>query len=202
MKNNIVLASCDIKYKELYSDTFGKSLSKLNQPYHIHVVEDNPWNDKSYYACARYLILPEMIEEHGGVFVSDIDAIFFRPIPFPNTKIGYVKTEPKAFREEWDQRGMHVLAGVFYCSDVDIANRIKERILELPKKWFVDQIAIWEVVKDEKSKTQFKIPAKKPTQLTDEDFIVAPRGKGELRVHSVEQNKRIKMKEWAKFLKL
>lgn len=197
----IVLASCDQKYYDLYAPTFIKTLDKINQPYHIHVVEENPWNDKSYYACARYLILPEMIEEHGGVFVSDIDAIFFRPIPFPETKIGYVKTEPKAFREEWEQRGMHLLAGVFFCSDVDIACRIRDRILELPHKWFVDQIAIWEVVKDEESKTMIKTPPRFPLQMEKEHFVVAPRGKGRGRADA-EHNKRVMMKQWTRFLKL
>lgn len=197
----IVLASCNQTYYDQYAPTFIRSLDKINQPYHIHLVEDNPWNDKSYYACARYLVLPEMIEEHGGVFVSDIDAIFLRPIPFPNTKIGYVQTQPKDFRPEWEQRGMHLLAGVFYCSDVDIASKIKYRILELPHKWFVDQIAIWEVVKNETSKTQFKNPARLPDTLTDEDFVVAPRGKGRGSPDS-EKNKRDKMKKWVRFLKL
>ena len=196
----IVLASCDQTYYDRYAPTFIKSLDKLNQPYHIHVVEDNPWKDKSYYACARYLILPEMIEEHGGVFVSDIDAIFFRPIPFPETKIGYVETQPKAFREEWEQRGMHLLAGVFYCSDVDIACRIRDRILELPHKWFVDQIAIWEVVKDEQSKTLLKSPPKSPKLVSGEDFVVAPRGGG--RMGDADRNKKEQMKQWIRFLKL
>jgi hypothetical protein len=197
----IVLASCNDKYYDLYGATFENSLKKINQPYHIQICENNPWNDVSYYACARYLILPEMIEEHGSVFVSDIDAIFFRPIPFPDTKIGYVETQPKAFREEWEQRGMHLLAGVFFCSDVDIAVKIRDRILELPHKWFVDQIAIWEIVKNEESFTLINKPPRLTNQVTKEDFVVAPRGKGRGR-SDAEHNKRMMMKQWIRFLKL
>ena len=163
----IVLASCDPVYYELYAESFQKSAQ--NDTY-IYVVEDNPWNDKSYYACARYLILPEMIEEHGGVFVADIDAVFLKPIPFPDTKIGLVKTSPKNHRTEWEQRGQHVMAGVFYCSDVDIASQIRYNIQQLPKKWFVDQIAIHEIIKDEKSRTYFQKPPN--------DFVIMPRGEG------------------------
>jgi hypothetical protein len=180
MKNNIVLASCDSKYYEMYSDTFCKSLSKLNQTYHLHVVKDNPWNDPSYYACARYLILPEIIEEHGGVFVSDIDVFFFKSVPFPDTKIGLVKTSPKNHRSEWEQRGMHVMAGFFYCQDIDIAVQIRNKINELPKRWFVDQIAIHEVIKHEKSRTYFRKPPTSPEKITSEDFALVPRGKNKV----------------------
>jgi hypothetical protein len=183
----IVLASCNEKYYNLYGATFEKSLQNLNQPYHIHRCnEDCPWDeikkgskngvDKVWYACSRYLILPEMIEEHGGVFVSDIDAVFIKPIPFPNTKIGLVKTSPKPHRSEWEQKGMHVMAGMFYCSDVDIAIRIRDKILELPKKWFVDQIAIHEVIKNETSRTYFFKPPSKFRLVKENDFAVMPRG--------------------------
>lgn len=163
----IILASCDPVYHELYAESFQKSAQ--NDTY-IHVVEDNPWDDKSYYACARYLILPEMIEEHEGVFIADIDAVFLKPIPFPTTKIGLIKTSPKPHRSEWEQKGMHVMAGMFYCSDVDIAIKIRDKILGLPKKWFVDQIAIHEVIKNETSRTYFQKPPN--------DFVVMPRGEG------------------------
>lgn len=176
----IVLASCDQKYYELYGATFEQSLKNLNQPYHIHRCGECPWDevkkgskigvDKVWYACSRYLILPEMIEEHGGVFVADIDAVFLKPIPFPDTKIGLVKTSPKPHRSEWEQRGQHVFAGHFYCGDVDIAIKIRDRILELPKRWFVDQIAIHEIIKDEKSRTYFQKPPN--------EFAVMPRGEG------------------------
>ena len=197
--NPIVLAACDEKYYNHYRQFFRLSLKKINQPYHIHICEDNPWDDVCYYACSRYLILPEMIEEHGGVFVSDIDAIFIRPIPFPDTKIGYVRTQPKEHRSEWEQRGMNLLAGMFYCSDVDIANKIKQRILDLPKRWFTDQIAIWEVVKDEPSFTEFKRPPPAPNQLTDKDFLFTPRGGGP---HNSKEYKRQQLNQWKRFLNL
>ncbi len=184
----IVLASCDDKYYDLYGGTFEQSLRNINQPYHIHRCEECPWDevkkgskigvDKVWYACSRYLILPEMIEEHGGVFVSDIDAVFLRPIPFPDTKIGLVKTSPKLHRSAWEQRGQHVLAGFFYCSDVDIATKIRNRILELPKRWFVDQIAIHEVIKDEKSRIYFFLPPSNTKSIKGNDFAVVPRGEG------------------------
>ena len=193
----IVLASCNEAYHKLYGAIFEQSLQKLNQPYHIEMCDDEPpsdWIDpnpmprhghygtkKSWYACNRYLVLPEMIEEHGGVFVSDIDIFFFRPIQFPTQSIGYVKTEPKPFRTEWEQRGMHVLAGFFYCSDVDIATQIRNRILELPKRWFVDQIAIHEVMVENASKLKYdrfiyQKPPTKPINVLDNDFALVPRG--------------------------
>jgi len=188
MRNKIVLASCDQKYYDLYGATFEQSLRNINQPYHIHRCEECPWDevkkgskigvDKVWYACSRYLILPELIEEHGGVFVSDIDAVFIKPIPFPNTKIGIVKTSPKLHRSEWEQRGQHVLAGFFYCSDVDIASKIRDRILELPKIWFVDQIAIHEVIKDEIDRTYFSKPASRIRNVKSGDFAIVPRGAG------------------------
>jgi len=195
----IVLASCDQKYYDLYGATFEQSLRNLNQPYHIHRCnEECPWDevkkgskigvDKVWYACSRYLILPEMIEDHGGVFVSDIDAVFIKPIPFPNTKIGLVKTSPKPHRSEWEQRGQHVLAGFFYCSDVDIAIRIRDRILELPKRWFVDQIAIHDVIKNEKSRTYFFLPPPNTRSIKGNDFAVVPRGDGK---NSIEFKKLI-----------
>ena len=192
-KRNIVLASCDQKYYENFSNTFEQSLKNLNQPYHIEICDTAPpsdWIDpkprhiigmsKTWYACKRYLILPEMIEEHGGVFVSDIDVFFFKPIPFPETKIGFVKTSPKLHRSKWEQRGMHVMAGFFYCQDIDIAIEIRNKIHELPKRWFVDQVAIHEVIKHEKSRTYFKNPSTTPEKITNEDFALVPRGKNKI----------------------
>ena len=62
------------------------------------------------------------------------------------------------------------MAGHFYCSDIDIATKIRNSINQLPKKWFVDQIAIHEVIKNEKSRTYFQKPPN--------DFVVMPRGEG------------------------
>jgi hypothetical protein len=197
MKNKIVLASCDQKYYDLYGATFEKSLKKLDQPYHIEICDPTPpsdWVDakpghiigmnKTWYACKRYLILPEMIEEHGGVFVADIDAVFFKPIPFPKQAIGRVKTSPKSFRSEWEQKGMHVMAGHFYCQDVDIAVQIRDKILELPKRWFVDQVAIHEVMMSNKDKLKNNImnfykPPTRVRDITENDFAIMPRGKEE-----------------------
>ena len=173
----IVLASCDEAYWKKYSNVFCGSLNKINQQYHVEKVYESEYDDaKVYYACKRYLMLPEMIEEHGSVFVADIDICFTNPIPEPKTKIGFVKTSPKLHRMPWEQRGMHVMAGFFYCSDIDIANNIVKNINELPKKWFVDQIAIHEAIKDVKERTYFKKPPTKQNQLTNEDFALVPRG--------------------------
>ena len=189
LKQPIVLASCNQEYYDLYGASFEESLKKLDQPYHIEMVKDNPWDDTSYYACKRYLILPEMIEEHGGVFVSDIDVIFTRPVPFPKTEpIGRVKTSPKNFRSEWEQRGMHLMAGFFYCSDVDIAKQIRDKIDALPKRWFVDQVAIREVMLENNEKLRgnvfsFNRPPTKLKDMTNQDFAVVPRGRDKLEQH-------------------
>lgn len=197
----IVLASCNQEYYDLYGASFEKSLEKLDQPYHIHHCQEPPsdWVDakpghiigmeKTWYACSRYYVLPEMIEEHGGVFVSDIDVIFTQAIPFPKKEpIGRVKTSPKQFRSEWEQRGMHVMAGFFYCSDIDIATQIKNKISELPKRWFVDQVAIHEVMMENRDKLKgnvasFQRPPTKVKDMTDQDFAIVPRGRDKLDQH-------------------
>ena len=200
-KQPIVLASCNQEYYDLYGASFEASLKKLDQPYHIHHCEAPPSDwvdakpghiigmDKTWYACSRYYILPEMIEEHGGVFVSDIDVIFTQPVPFPKKEpIGRVKTSPKNFRSEWEQRGMHVMAGFFYCSDVDIAKQIRDRIDALPKRWFVDQVAIREVMLENNDKLRgnvvsFNRPPTKLKDMTNQDFAVVPRGRDKLDQH-------------------
>jgi hypothetical protein len=176
---SIVFAACDQKYADKYAKFFKANLEKFEIPYHIHIIDkENNWDceDRVFYASQRYMLLPEIIEEYGGALVSDIDVIYIRKFDFPTTKLGYAKTKPKPWRSEWEQRGMEVLAGNFYCSDVDIAKRIRDRILELPKKWFVDQIAIWEVIKDETDVTYFRIPPSLESRLQEGDYLVAPRG--------------------------
>jgi hypothetical protein len=175
----IVFAACDKVYYEKYGNFFKDSLNKLDIPYKIHIIDkENDWgcDDRVFYASQRFMMLPEMIEEHGGVLVSDIDVIYLKKFDFPTTKLGYAKTNPKPWRTPWEQRGQHVLAGNFYCSDVDIAKKIRDRILELPKKWFVDQIAIWEVIKDETDVTAFRIPPSLESKMQEGDYLVAPRG--------------------------
>jgi hypothetical protein len=48
------------------------------------------------------------------------------------------------------------MAGHFYCSDIDIASKIRNSYnLNYQRNWFVDQIAIHEVIKDEIDRTYF-----------------------------------------------
>ena len=121
-------------------DQYRKNENKLDDPV------------KAYYSCVRWLKMPEILESAGEVMVLDIDCMARKPFVFPhNENLGFFP------RFEEDQQTRKVLAGIFYISKerIELANRIKNRILSYPMQWYIDQFSLYEELKDETEYFEF-----------------------------------------------
>lgn len=102
--------------------------------------------DDTYYTCARWIKLPEILESAGEVMVLDIDCIARKPFVFPhNENLGFY---PRFKNED---SNMKILAGIFYITKekMKLANRIRDSILNNPMEYYVDQIVLHEELKNE-----------------------------------------------------
>ena len=67
--------------------------------------------DDTYYTCARWIKLPEILESAGEVMVLDIDCMARKPFVFPhNENLGFYP------RFENEDLNMKILAGIFYIT--------------------------------------------------------------------------------------
>lgn len=148
---------------------------------------DTSWRDlKTYLACRRYLLLPEMIKQYKKVWVTDIDAIFLKPLPVISNQLAYAKSgvEIKKSSKEYERRKIAVIvkADMVYVDEkfYDNAVKIRRAILTGDRRWFADQIALYEVFKDV---TDFQyLPPSTPCRsfLKNHDYnayLISPGGK-------------------------
>jgi hypothetical protein len=102
--------------------------------------------DDTYYTCARWIKLPEILESAGEVMVLDIDCMARKPFVFPhNENLGFYP------RFDNEDSNMKILGGIFYITKekIKLANRIKDSILKNPMEYYVDQIVLHEELKNE-----------------------------------------------------
>jgi len=104
---------------------------------------------RTYYACSRFIVLPTLLKSAGKVMVLDIDMLIMKDFDFPEKSIGYVPREPLKNTSGWEKRGTEVLASVTYFTkdSMDYVLKIREKILQGPFKWFLDQVVLTEVLK-------------------------------------------------------
>ena len=107
-----------------------------------------PEAERTYYACLRFLYLQDIVLKASKVMALDIDCLLMRPFDFPTTAIGYFPRDPLPDTAGWEQKGTRVAAGIFYIEDHAhaVASQIGNRIGLGPFNWFLDQIALAEVV--------------------------------------------------------
>ena len=107
-----------------------------------------PYAERTYYACLRFLYLQEIVLRATKVMALDIDCLLMRPFDFPTTAVGYFPRESLEGTRGWEQKGTRVAAGIFYIEERAhaVASQISNRIAMGPFNWFLDQIALSEVV--------------------------------------------------------
>lgn len=174
----VVFAACDDKYFIEHAPAFISSTNAIGLNTHIHVLnmsEDgkslfsqisnkvdmkltlsegkipnvaNHDEYRTYCACSRFLVLPNLLKNAGKVLTLDIDCLVMKNFNFPNESIGYFPREPIAGTVGWENQGTRVAAGAVYFSveALDYATQVSQRIQQGPMKWFLDQIALSEVL--------------------------------------------------------
>jgi hypothetical protein len=151
-----VLASCDSEYYKTHYKAFYKSAVSCGYVPHINII--NPTEDiinseipncsytfgdkdRVFYSINRFLIAEEFIGEEG-VLITDIDCFFNKPIPQISDDIGLFLRENEKFY------GMKVAAGILWLGNTDVAKlfirEVIKKIKESNRKWYVDQIAIYD----------------------------------------------------------
>lgn len=112
-------------------------------------------NINTYYACRRYLILPDILNDFKKVWITDIDLIFLRKLPIVTQSLAYSKNLSIPLKIINNTPATDIKADLIYIDInlLDISIKIKDYILNSNKVWFTDQIALYKYLK---SITNFK----------------------------------------------
>ncbi len=107
--------------------------------------------ERAYYACSRFLVLPEILKVAKKVLTLDIDCLVMKPFTFPQQNSGYFP------RDYEHQPELKVAAGALYLTEsaIGICHRIIEELNYLELRWFADQIAISRAFADDVSSFRF-----------------------------------------------
>lgn len=103
---------------------------------------------RTYCACMRFIVLPELLVSAKNVLTLDIDCLLMKDFDFPQKSVAYFPREPIPGTVGWENQGTRVAAGAVYFNEdaINLTKKIKDRILQGPLKWFLDQIALSEVL--------------------------------------------------------
>lgn len=159
--NTIIFASADCNYFDRFGRQFVNSAIAHGNKVHVHII--NPSSNikkvdsdaatysyetgpetREYYAANRFLIAPSFLSLlKTNLLILDIDCIIRKKIQLPESDVGMWFRESIGVNE-WEWAGTRVAAGsVFYKkTSLSFANRVAQRIEELPKIWFADQRAL------------------------------------------------------------
>jgi hypothetical protein len=116
------------------------------------IVDDSIFEIKTYYACVRFIRIPEIFEKSSRIISLDCDSIVIAPLS--QDKFLEDTNETKVF---WRTKGNKSLASlIIFGTDEKryrYADNLKEHFINDTFKWFLDQ----DVLDDMISKNQFGI---------------------------------------------
>ena len=103
---------------------------------------------ETYYACLRFLLLPELLITAEGVLTIDIDSLFNSEFRYPDESLGYFPRDSISSSDKYIQKASRVAAGVLWVTrqELQFAKSLREKITKTPLNWFADQIAIYECI--------------------------------------------------------
>lgn len=104
-------------------------------------------NIRTYYACNRFLVAPELMSRAAGklsLMITDIDCIFMKHVDEPTEQLGIFFREPLPGTVGWEADGSRVAAGAVYCHHTaqDFMTSVAKRIRQYEYHWFLDQYAL------------------------------------------------------------
>lgn len=111
-------------------------------------------NEKTYYACRRYLLLPDILIKTKNVWVTDIDIIFIKTMPLISKNFAFSKSlliSDTSTPYDVITKGIKGDFIYFDINFLEYANKIKSFIVNSDEKnWFLDQIALYNIINDMK----------------------------------------------------
>jgi len=125
---------------------------KTRTTYTFEDVDTSQWSpdqERTFYSCSRFLVLPHILEYATEVMVLDIDCMIMEPFKFPTTACGYFPREPLPGTVGWEAEGTRVAAGAVYMKNTahSVAVAVAKTIANGELKWFADQVALSQVFK-------------------------------------------------------
>jgi len=118
-------------------------------------------NLRTYYACNRFLVAPELMSRAAGrlsLMITDIDCVFMKHVDQPEEQLGIFFREPLPGTVGWEAEGSRVAAGAVYChsSAEDFMTSVARRIRQYEYHWFLDQYALNVTYNEQKDKYSCK----------------------------------------------
>ena len=185
--HSVVMAACDSKYFTDHAPAFVYSADKVNKDVHIHVVNPtdevfslagilnattdvkvtysfndvdfppDPEQQRTYFACLRFLVAPTILQTAEQLLILDIDGMCMNDFSYPEAPVGFYPREPLPGTVGWENEGTSVAAGAVYYNKFgkDYALKVAQELQTLPMRWFVDQIALSRVLGDVKEAHHF-----------------------------------------------
>lgn len=144
----LIYATCDQKYYDAHAEAFTRSAEKFGNKVKIDIVKVGfdpkirNTEARIHYCAARFTRLPELLDEHPHIMISDIDAVFNSTIEFDE------KYDLGIFLRPWlpkELRSLQVLCAAFYATRKAKAftEFVRENIYKYHAKWLFDQRAVW-----------------------------------------------------------
>lgn len=106
--------------------------------------------EKNQFLSWRARLLVDLIRTHGAAMWVDIDSVFQHPVEVHH------KYNAGLFLREEQVKTKKVLASCFYCSNVGLAEEVRDAIGPEPE-WFDDQVALWSIYKRRRDELRFKL---------------------------------------------
>lgn len=158
------------KYLDIFARKFDTSINTLT----IEAVADpracakisNRKERIVFYQSLRFFYINKILSNNDRpVYMMDIDSLVRKPLPsIHKGNLGiYLRLDNKTGKNRDEVLGMKVLAAMIYCTQpsAEFFKKVVEYIDTHPRKYFLDQRAIYEVYLEDKSVAVFDLAKEK-----------------------------------------
>ena len=121
----------------------------------VDLANKTPDYQRTYYACSRYIILPELMKKYQfDVYLSDIDAFIKKDLVLLRKE--YVNHDLAIFWRLNIEYTRRLLGGTVYIKNTPVTYNVFQRASKIlakrPLKWMDDQVVLYEAVMLHRSK--------------------------------------------------
>ena len=178
-QGKVLFCAADSKYFLRFGPAFVQSCIDFDQKLHIHIINRNEeamrlqtmiqdnhevitftsesvdlagTDERTYYACNRFLVASHILRLCDAAMILDIDNILMNEVQWNTCDIGLFLRDPLPGTTGWEHESTHVAAGIVSFTTplgLDYLNRVSDRIKSYDKlRWFADQNALWKVYEE------------------------------------------------------
>ena len=182
-QGKVLFCAADSKYFLRFAPALVQSCIDFDQKLHIHIINRNEeamrlqtmiqdnheiitftsesvdlagTDERTYYACNRFLVASHILRLCDAAMILDIDNILMNEVQWNTCDIGLFLRDPLPGTTGWEHESTHVAAGIVSFTTplgLDYLNRVSDRIKSYNElRWFADQNALWKVYEEIKHK--------------------------------------------------